>query len=108
MSMSDCIMCYETPCVCGWGYITYSHKRLLRVKEMIDKVILFKAKHPDACYMTELDRIEIWNAFEEELMRNSNMLEEKTKESEEDVYVEEQVLKHLNSLMKNMKIYSKQ
>lgn len=27
MSMSDCIRCWETPCVCGWEYRNYTRNR---------------------------------------------------------------------------------
>ena len=26
MSISDCIVCWDTPCLCGWGYRYYAKK----------------------------------------------------------------------------------
>lgn len=79
MSLSSCRMCWDTPCTCGWEYITYSHAGLLKTKEMIDNVILFKTKYPEICDMPESERIKIWNDFQEE----------GSKEADAEAYVEQ-------------------
>ena len=48
MSLSDCIKCWDTPCTCGWDYRNYSIENLKERKRLLEKVIKFKKKFPDA------------------------------------------------------------
>ncbi len=48
MAMSDCERCWETPCICGWSYRIYTIGWLEKQKKMLEKVILFRKKFPDA------------------------------------------------------------
>lgn len=37
MSMSDCEKCWETPCVCGYGYRDLSDYKLTEIRAAIEK-----------------------------------------------------------------------
>lgn len=37
MAMSDCPHCWETPCVCGKDYETWSTQRLEKLKEVLER-----------------------------------------------------------------------
>ena len=41
MGMSDCIHCWETPCMCGYGYRDYSNEKTL---ELISAILSYKDK----------------------------------------------------------------
>lgn len=47
MAMSDCIRCDNTPCTCGWDYRYWSTLKLLNQIDRLQKVIEFKATHPN-------------------------------------------------------------
>ncbi len=42
MAMSDCEKCYETPCICGYSYGTWTLERLKDFRNTIDIVIKVK------------------------------------------------------------------
>ena len=44
MAMSDCPKCWETPCVCGHEYKSYSVKWLKRQIAMLQKVLKDKQR----------------------------------------------------------------
>jgi len=46
MSLSDCIHCWETPCICGWNYRNYTISALQKQIDMFEKVKKFKEENP--------------------------------------------------------------
>jgi hypothetical protein len=71
MAMSDCEKCWETPCICGHDYKSWTIKRLEEFSAMIEEVILqkldaaaeqaVKAKYPEA--HTEKDENGIFDVW---------------------------------------------
>ena len=55
MSMSDCQMCWETPCACGWDYMHWSADRLDEQIRMLQAVREWRETHPKGA--------ESWGAF---------------------------------------------
>lgn len=47
MSMSDCDLCWNTHCCCGWNYRNWKLTNLLQFKHMIQVVIDYKMNIPD-------------------------------------------------------------
>ena len=41
MSLSDCSECWETPCVCGYGYKDYTNDKLIK---LIVSMLIYKSK----------------------------------------------------------------
>ena len=39
MAMSDCPYCWSTPCECGWGYVNWDKERLIRFRDVIQRII---------------------------------------------------------------------
>lgn len=39
MSMSDCGMCWESPCSCGWDYRHWPVSRLIEHRDMLQALI---------------------------------------------------------------------
>lgn len=39
MSMSDCEKCWDTPCMCGYDYRNWDIKRLIELRNVLDKII---------------------------------------------------------------------
>jgi hypothetical protein len=39
MALSDCPKCWETPCVCGYDYRMYDMDRLIKMRDMFQKLI---------------------------------------------------------------------
>jgi len=50
MSLSDCEICWGTPCSCGWEWKTYTTDCLRRNIEMFNLVIRFKEENPNAIF----------------------------------------------------------
>jgi hypothetical protein len=50
MAMSDCIMCWDTPCTCGWGYRNYSKERLANI---IARITQYRSKEEAASILDE-------------------------------------------------------
>jgi hypothetical protein len=46
MALSDCVKCYETPCVCGYEYKDWPIEKLEKQIALLQKV-LFEAKQKD-------------------------------------------------------------
>lgn len=46
MSLSDCEMCWDTPCTCGWKYRFYSEDSLKNLIKILNKVLEFKQQNP--------------------------------------------------------------
>ena len=49
MALSDCVKCFETPCVCGYGYKDYSLEKKLSIVSAImgSEYVAMKKKAPD-------------------------------------------------------------
>lgn len=48
MAMSDCELCWDTPCTCGYGYINMSEQQRLQIETAIRKARAFRvAYHGD-------------------------------------------------------------
>lgn len=45
MGLSDCPVCWDTPCCCGWEYIFYSDAKLNEYLEAIWKAKRFTNRH---------------------------------------------------------------
>ncbi len=41
MSMSDCSKCWDTPCTCGYEYLHWSKRNVLRLCLVLLRVLLF-------------------------------------------------------------------
>lgn len=50
MSMSDCPKCWDTPCTCGWEYRDYSVHRLYSMRNMFERIAMFKELNPNAVF----------------------------------------------------------
>lgn len=48
MALSDCIKCWDTPCICGWGYRHFTTKMLKNKILLLSGVLKYKTDHPDA------------------------------------------------------------
>lgn len=53
MSLSDCEKCWNTPCTCGYEYKKYSTKRLLELKNVIDKELDYRVKQVNTTTLDE-------------------------------------------------------
>ena len=42
MALSDCAKCWETPCRCGYEYLTYDKKYYVEVRDLMIDLIEFK------------------------------------------------------------------
>ncbi len=72
MAMSDCLHCWNTPCVCGWDYRNYSIKYLEEQKILIDIAIQFKEINPNAKHN--------WDGKTKDDVAYLNFIREKRKE----------------------------
>ena len=50
MSLSDCMYCWDTPCVCGWEYRNWSSEAIQKHIKLFHKLLKFKLEHPGAKY----------------------------------------------------------
>ena len=39
MAMSDCVKCWDTPCICGYEYRNWDKQRLIEMRDMFQKLI---------------------------------------------------------------------
>jgi hypothetical protein len=39
MSMTDCVKCWNTPCICGWGYKGWSIESLKSLRDILNSLI---------------------------------------------------------------------
>ncbi len=44
MALSDCEKCWETPCMCGHDYKTMPIKRVIQLRDTLNKVIADRAQ----------------------------------------------------------------
>jgi len=48
MSMSDCEMCWNTPCTCGWDWRNRNIQDLKGTIRILNRIISYKEKNPKA------------------------------------------------------------
>lgn len=44
MALSDCIECWDTPCICGYDYRSWSEEKLQSQIKMLQNVLELKKK----------------------------------------------------------------
>lgn len=52
MALSDCMHCWNTPCICGWDYRHLTLEQLQRRVGMFALMIAFKTRNPNAKFST--------------------------------------------------------
>lgn len=71
MSLSDCIHCWDTPCVCGWDYRTWPVLRLDEQIAVLQRVRKWVLKNPK-----RLDSTEAYNSWLREVENDKTPPEE--------------------------------
>lgn len=47
MALSDCVMCWDTPCTCGYQYLRWTNESLKDFTKTLSMVIKFKESNPE-------------------------------------------------------------
>jgi len=57
MSLSDCSKCWDTPCRCGYEYLSWSEKAIDDFIDTLERVKQFKSENKYVKMTPEMDRI---------------------------------------------------